>query len=73
MSKYKGKLSSKQITIRLALLSKMIQQYGLGGTNAVPTSCLDFAIENANNPSEEARKLSINMLATAYSKDPNRT
>lgn len=51
LAKYKGKLSSKQITTRLSLLTKMVSQYGLGGgSNSVPPSALDFAIENLNNP-----------------------
>ena len=51
----------------------MVQQYGLGGASAVPTSCLDFAVQNSNNPAGEARKLSIALLSSAYSKDPNKT
>ena len=44
LAKYKGKLSGRQISTRLTLLNKMVQQYGLGGASAVPTSCLDFAV-----------------------------
>lgn len=52
----------------------MVSQYGLGGgTNTVPTLALDFAIENLNNPAEEARKLAIALLGTAYKKDPAKT
>jgi hypothetical protein len=52
LAKFKGKLSSRQIATRLNLLNRMVDQYGLGGSNCVPPSCLEFAIENANNPSE---------------------
>ena len=73
LAKYKGKLSSKQITTRLSLLTKMVNQYGLaGGSNTVPTSALDFAIENINNPAEEVRKMSIALLGSAYKQDPNK-
>ena len=51
----------------------MISQYGIGGANGVPASSLDFAVENVNNPAEEARKLSIGLLGAAYKKDANRT
>jgi hypothetical protein len=51
----------------------MVNQYGIGGGNSVPTAALDFAIENCNNPSEEVRKLSINLLSAAFKKDPVRT
>lgn len=72
LAKYKGKLSARQIAVRLNLLNKMVEQYGLGGANGVPVSSLDFGIEHVNNPAEEARKLSISLLATAYKKDSNR-
>lgn len=52
----------------------MVSQYGLGGgSNSVPPSALDFAVENLNNPAEEARKLAIALLGTAYKKDSART
>lgn len=52
----------------------MVEQYGLGGgSNGVPATCLDFGVENVNNPAEDVRKLSIALLSTAYNKDPNRT
>jgi hypothetical protein len=52
LAKYKGKLSARQIAVRLNLLNKMLEQYGLGGANGVPASSLDFAIEHVNNPAE---------------------
>lgn len=74
LTKSKGKLSSKQMTIRLQLITKMIDQYGLAsGSQTVPVSTLDFAIQQLNNPSEEVRKQAINLLAVAYRQDKNKT
>lgn len=53
LTKNKAKLSSKQLSTRLSMVSKMIDDYGLAsGPNTVPISALDFAIENLNNSAE---------------------
>lgn len=53
LTKNKAKLSSKQLSTRLSMVSKMIDDYGLAsGPNTVPLSALDFAIENLNNSAE---------------------
>jgi hypothetical protein len=70
LAKSKSKLSSKQLCTRLAMISKMIEDYGLSsGSNTVPLSALDFAIENLNNSAEEVRKSAVSLLSTAYRKD----
>ena len=52
LTKSKAKLSSKQVSTRLTMLTKMIDQYGLAtGANSVPLLCLDFALSHVNNPS----------------------
>lgn len=56
------------------MITKMIDQYGIAsGANSVPLLCLDFAIQNVNNPSEEVRKYAVTLLSTAYKKDKDKT
>ncbi len=56
------------------MIAKMIDDYGLAsGPNTVPTSTLDFAIENLNHSAEEVRKNAVALLATAYRRDKNKT
>jgi hypothetical protein len=53
LTKNKAKLSSKQLTARLLMISKMVDDYGLAsGPNTVPLATLDFAIENLNHSAE---------------------
>ncbi len=74
LAKNKSKLSSKQLATRLAMITRMIDDYGLAtGPNSVPLQALDFAIDNLNNSAEEVRRNAVGLLSAAYRRDKAKT
>ena len=64
--KTKGKISTKLLTSKITILTKIVASSGIGNNNA-PASVVDYAFDQLDNPSGDVRTAAIGLIAACSS------